>query len=239
MVLARPRAILFDFGNTLLHEGPTDFLAGAGAVLALAREAPGCTADVLANAMSDLMADLDPRRFAAQIELPPETVWRLIYDPLGLAFDHEPATIEWAFWSAATSWTPEPGIEPVLRLLDAHHLKCAVLSNTMFRSHIIARQLATSGLGPFHFVMASSEEILRKPHARLFRRAVQRIGENARDVWFVGDSLEYDMKGAAESGLVPIWYRGQAVVRGVQYGARAVTTWDEFGTLLADTLRAT
>ncbi len=182
MVLTRPRAILFDFGNTLLHEGPTDFLAGAGAVLALAREAPGCTADVLANAMSDLMADLDPRRFAAQIELPPETVWRLIYDPLGLAFDHEPATIEWAFWSAATSWTPEPGIEPVLRLLHAHHLKCAVL---------------------------------------------------------VGDSLEYDMKGAAESGLVPIWYRGQAVVRGVQYGARAVTTWDEFATLLADTLRAT
>jgi len=25
----------------------------------------------------------------------------------------------------------------------------------------------------------------------------------------------------------------------VQYGARAVTTWDEFATLLADTLRAT
>lgn len=206
MELVRPRGVLFDFADTLLREGPTDFLAGAAAVLALARDTAGCTARVLADLMRDLMADLDPRRRAAQIELPPETVWRLIYEPLGLTFDHEPTAVEWAFWSAATSWTPEPGIEPVLKLLHAHRLRCAVLSNTMFRSHVLARQLAANGLGPFEFVMASSEEVLRKPHARLFKRAVQRLGENARDVWFVGDSLEYDIKGAAQGGLVPIWY---------------------------------
>lgn len=239
MDLVRSRGVLFDFGDTLLREGPTDFLAGATAVLALARDTAGCSAPVLADIMRDLMADLDPRRRAAQIELPPETVWRLIYEPLGLTFDHEATVVEWAFWSAATSWTPEPGIAPVLKLLHAHRLRCAVLSNTMFRSHVIGRQLAANGLGPFQFVMASCEEILRKPHVRLFKRAVQRLGENARDVWFVGDSLEYDIKGAARAGLVPIWYGRKADAEGAQDAARAVATWDEFAALLAEVLRAT
>ena len=40
----------------------------------------------------------------------------------------------------------------------------------------------------------------------VFRIAVQKMGLQPADVWFVGDKLEYDVRGALDSGLFPVWY---------------------------------
>jgi putative hydrolase of the HAD superfamily len=46
----------------------------------------------------------------------------------------------------------------------------------------------------------------RKPDPEIFRAALDRLGVPAADVWFVGDSWERDVRGAAAAGMRPIWF---------------------------------
>jgi FMN phosphatase YigB (HAD superfamily) len=236
-----PRGVVFDFGDTLMREGPFDVRAGATRVLQLARDPNGCTAEQLAASMSELMANLNPRRHTSQLEPPPETIWRLVYDPLGIRFAHSPAEVEWAFWSAATVWTMEPGALQVLDLLVRSNVRCGVLSNTMFRSETIARQLAASGFrDAFRWVMTSADFLYRKPHRRLFELATQRMGEEPGRLWFVGDSFECDVCGAAAAGLVPVWYQvGSVPGPPVKPAWRVVRDWSEFGELIRSAINVT
>lgn len=229
-----PEAVLFDFGDTLLHEGPVDMEAGAAAVLALARARAGCTPTVLAEALSEVMDDLEPRRRASLLELPPATIWRLAYEPLGIEFDASPEEIEWAYWHAATTWEPEPDVEVTLATLDRANIPWAVLSNTMFRGRVIERQLALCGLPASHrFVMASAEYVLRKPHPRLFAIAAKRLECPPHSLWFVGDSFEYDVCGAAAAGMVPLWYCPNGTPTATAPAMGVIEHWKEFPDFLA------
>ena len=233
-MLTPPRGVLFDFGNTLLREGPVNLEAGAAAVLALARDQAGCTPTQLAAAMTEVMNDLEPRRRAALLEPPPATIGRLVYDPLGIAFDVQPDDVEWAFWSAATSWELEPGINAAIEAVERANIPWAVLSNTMFRGQTIARQLALSGLrGTHRFVMASAEYVLRKPHPRLFAIAAARLMEPPHDLWFIGDSHEHDVCGSAAAGLVPLWYCPRGAGGAPAPAVQVIGSWGEFPQSLA------
>src|SRR5206468_11334411 len=129
MMLAAPRGVLFDFADTLLREGPVSLEAGAAAVLALAREKGACTATQLAAAMTEVMDDLQPRRLAALIEPSPATIERLVYGPLGLAFDVQPEGVEWACWSAATTWALGRDIHAAIAAVGRANLPRALLGN--------------------------------------------------------------------------------------------------------------
>lgn len=232
-MICRPQALLFDFGDTLLREGPVGMLAGAMAVLELAHDKGRRSPERVAAAMGELMADLDPRRRSAQLEPPPETMWRLVYEPLNIRFRVPLTEVEWAFWSAATRWTVEPGLQEALAEVQALDIPWGVLSNTMFRGETVARQLELSGVAGFRWVMASSDYVLRKPHPRLFELAARRLGVGPNQVWFVGDSYENDVCGAAKVGMVPIWYRpGAGSGRQAPPAAHVIDTWSAFAMLL-------
>ena len=235
--LTPPRGVLFDFGNTLLREGPMNLEAGAAAVLALARDQAGCTPTQLAAAMTEVMNDLEPRRRTALLEPPPGTIGRLVYSPLGISFDVPPEDVEWAFWSAATSWELEPGINAAIEAVERANIPWAVLSNTMFRGQTIARQLALSGLrGSPRFVMASADYTLRKPHPRLFAIAAARLREPPHDLWFIGDSHEHDVCGSAAARLVPLWYCPHGAVSAAAPAVQIIGSWKTFPDLLAKAL---
>jgi len=233
-MLAAPRGVLFDFADTLLCEGPVNLEAGAAAVLALARDEGACTSTQLAAAMTDVMNDLQPRRLAALIEPSPATIGRLVYGPLGLVFDVQPEEVEWAFWSAATTWELEPDINAAIAALVRANIPWAVLSNTMFRGQTIERQLALSGLAGSHrFVMTSADYTLRKPHPRLFTVAGARLREPPGGLWFIGDSHEHDVCGASAAGLVPLWYCPRGVTGAAAPAVQVVGNWADFSAVLA------
>lgn len=233
MQLTKPRGVLFDFGDTLMREGPVDLRAGAAAVLAIAATTNGCTADQLAQAFAALMADLNPRRRASQLEPPPHTVWRLIYEPLGIRFAASPVDVEWTFWAGATTWTIEPGAVEAVASLARAGIPSAVLSNTMFRAETIARHLAANGFEKaFRWVMTSADFVLRKPHRRLFELAARRMGEAPADLWFIGDSWEFDVAGAVGAGLVPIWYCPGVPAQEPESVVHALPNWLAFEELL-------
>lgn len=68
--------------------------------------------------------------------------------------------------------------------------------------------LADTGLTPYmETVVVSGAEGWVKPHAVLFERAVRELGVEPHQAWYVGDTFETDVLGAAAAGLVPVWLR--------------------------------
>lgn len=62
------------------------------------------------------------------------------------------------------------------------------------------------GLAEYMDVLIVSEEVgVAKPDPEIFKIALTRLGVQSSQALFVGDSLEYDLRGAAAAGLPFVW----------------------------------
>ena len=176
-----PLGALFDFGGTLCREEDFDLEAGAASIVALAETTNGLTAEALAELLRNMMEDLLPRREASQLELPTSTALRLVYEPNGLTFRNTQKELELTFWKAATTFTPEPGIEDLLAQLTSRGVPIGVVSNTMFSSKAIRWELEQHGLAHFfQFIMTSAEYVVRKPHPMIEAAPASRSKSSSR-----------------------------------------------------------
>jgi len=144
--------------------------------------------------------------------------------------DHSELELE--FWKAACPMLPEPGVHAVLDHLDDCGIPAGVVSNTVFSSRTVEWELARHGLTKhLSFVMGSSDYGVRKPHADLYLTAVRKLGLSPSEVWYVGNSLEADIAGASEAGLVPVWYT-RRVRDPSHFNGLSFEHWDAFAGLL-------
>lgn len=94
-------------------------------------------------------------------------------------------------------------------------LPLAIVSNCSSSGRTLEHELAKHRLaGFFRFVMASSDYGVRKPHPGLFSAAAGKLGLEAKDIWFVGDRLEFDVTGARAAGMPAVWFNWQKAERG-------------------------
>ncbi len=92
-----------------------------------------------------------------------------------------------------------PDVVPTLdRLTDRTRL--AVLSN----NHLIERESKRLRLHDW-FEFAMCPESCFKPTPEAFHQACDRLGLEAHEVAYVGDSVRADALGALDAGLIPIW----------------------------------
>ena len=80
-------------------------------------------------------------------------------------------------------------------------------SNFDHRLHAIRKGL--SELSPLQFQVISAEVGWRKPDRRFFAAVTAAAGCEAREILFVGDSLENDYDGARAAGLRSVLFAGQ------------------------------
>jgi HAD superfamily hydrolase (TIGR01549 family) len=210
--LPRPRAILFDFGNTLLREDHCEPSAGIRSLLRLATGPIACEPEKAEQAAIELYAEVRAQRESGLVEFPCRSFLRLLGDLWNIAWDMPPGSLELEFWKALGSMEPEDGIDAVLEWLKGRTIAIGVVSNAMFSGEVLSWELARHGLaGAFRFVMSSADYGLKKPHPALFRAAVARLGLQPKEVWFVGDNIEKDVGGALRAGLTAVWYNRQDV----------------------------
>jgi HAD superfamily hydrolase (TIGR01509 family) len=234
-LIERPRGLLIDMGGTLLDERGFDPEAGTARVLELAHNPRRLSAADVQALVSALDADLYPRRESVWMELSPWAVHRLVYEPNGITFERPVAEIEREFLSAARTWVPEPGVADALEDLRRRGLPLGVVSNSAFSSTGLAWELGRHGLGDlFEFVMSSADYVVRKPHPALFAAAALKLNCPARELWYVGDTLRYDVAGANAAGLGSVWYnrRGAPPRDGLEPGL-VVRGWRELRDLVA------
>ncbi|UCB43321.1 MAG: HAD family hydrolase [Dehalococcoidales bacterium] len=117
----------------------------------------------------------------------------------------------------------------MLDLLDKHRIKTGILSNSGFTGAVLEEELAKHNLARrFSFLISSIDYLFRKPHRRLFQIAVRKMGLEPQDIWFVGDKLEYDIRGAIDYGLYPVWYNPEEKTGEIDGEYLEVRSWHEF-----------
>jgi HAD superfamily hydrolase (TIGR01549 family) len=125
----------------------------------------------------------------------------------GLPAEAYPA-LEEAITSMDESVAPllNDGAVEVLRELKDVGLKTALISNTgLTTASALRRLLPSYGLTPLLDAFVYSDELeLAKPDRRLFDKALDELGVEAKAAAFVGDSPHNDVAGAQAAGLFAV-----------------------------------
>ncbi len=103
---------------------------------------------------------------------------------------------------------PMPGMLEVLHSLKTKGLKLGVVTN----GHSFQQQTKIDALGIrdlFNVILVSAEVNLRKPDARIYQLALEKLSVTASETWMVGDHITNDILGARDAGLTSVWLRHQ------------------------------
>ncbi len=212
------RAVLFDYGHTLIHfdERPHSLLLTAyekvNRLLAtrLKREVPA--ADVLIDRISRVVDDEIQRDYA--LGRPEEVEIASLYDralrALGLELD--PALIEQVMEIEQAGWLnsvhPGPDVVATLEHLRATGLRLGVVSNAAYRPQLMVRQMEALALAQYFGALTFSSAVgVRKPHPAIYQDALVRLGVEGDESLFVGDRVREDVRGPQSLGMRAILLR--------------------------------
>jgi putative hydrolase of the HAD superfamily len=226
-------AVLFDWGDTLIHFAWDESLLEAGweaGLAALDRDdlpGPEETAATFRDRYLPLLwvpGSLD------EIEYP-----GLVRELLR-GFDVELTDAELdAFLEAEhAAWEPAREVgDSTHALLDSlrqRGLKTGLVSNAFDPGWLLRRDLERMGLSErLDTAVFSSEVGKRKPHPAIFEAALAALGVEPERALFVGDRRFEDVRGAKEAGMTTVlayWFRADEDERGLDPDHEAFTQID-------------
>ena len=200
---SRPRAALFDAGNTLIRMdyGAIAAALGAHGVLVDA----GAVEDAELRARVRLDPHLAPGA-STESAGTHDRYLRYVLEHLGVTEEATVAAMErWRRdYNAPTGlWIlADPAAAPALARAKAAGLAVGVISNSNGR---VSSTLESAGLGSWiDFVVDSSVVGVEKPDPRIFRMAVERAGVSPGEAAYVGDLYSVDVLGSRAAGLAGI-----------------------------------
>ena len=227
--MRRPAGVIFDLGDTILHQEWISMVAGSERLLEFAENVPDLTAEEIQIVADEISQEVQQIRDGSMVEFGTQSFQRFLYEHLDISFSISFQEMEREFWNAAIAYSPSEGIFDLLDTLDKHQIKTGILSNSSFTGAVLEEELAKHNLAHrFSFLISSIDYGFRKPHKRLFQVAVRKMNLEPHDIWFIGDRLEYDVRGAIDYGLYPVWYNPDEKQGKIDGEYLEVRSWHEF-----------
>lgn len=111
-----------------------------------------------------------------------------------------------AYWGVfLQKMTLYPGVEKLLDALHDKYVRVAVCTDLL--AHIQHRKLKALKLTDDVDCLVTSEEAgAEKPSPKIFELCLEKLRLYPKEVCFVGDSFERDVKGAAAAGMQAVWF---------------------------------
>jgi putative hydrolase of the HAD superfamily len=227
-------AVLFDWGDTLMHWVHDEALLDAGhraGLQALRRD--GGLPEVTALTVH-FREHYEPLFWVPgaieEIEYP-GLVRRLLGD-FGIEVDDEELArfldAEHAAWNPARRLGATT--HALLDSLRERGLRLGLVSNAFDPGWLLHRDLEQMGLAErLDFRVVSSEVGTRKPHPPIFERALAALDVRPEDALFVGDRLYEDVRGAGQLGMTTVqalWFRADEHPEGGEPDFQAFTPMD-------------
>ena len=239
--MKKPKMILFDYGQTLITEGPFCGLNGTAAVMQYAtRNRYNLTPEqVQAEAVAVIKevkrADLNTPG-SKSVEVPNHMFTSYLYESLGITIDLTSAEIDRVFWDAASPGRPTEGMPELLQFLWEQGIRTAVLSNISYDGNIVRERInKVLPDNHFEFIIPTSEYLFRKPNPRIFRLALEKADLKPEDVWYIGDNYRWDVEGARSVGLFPVWYKGDVDYEQDDHDdVLTIMKWDELRKIIEE-----
>ncbi len=126
------------------------------------------------------------------------------------------------------TWMLYPETVKVLEGLKTQQYELGIISNFDSRLFVVLRGLGIADY--FQTVTISSLAHAAKPSGRIFTQALEKHAVEPDDAVHVGDSLDEDVKGAQQAGLMGILVERQP--GSAAQGARTIRTLEELSSLL-------
>ncbi len=209
---AKPKMILFDYGDTLLSEPDWSPLRGQEALFKhIKSNIHNLTPHEVCDYSLKLFEQIGMARKHG-FEIHNHAFQKLLYESLEIELTIPYPEAEKIFWDHTTPGAVMPGADNMLDFINEQEIRCGVISNISFSGAALTERL--NRLQPnnrFEFVIASSEYVFRKPSRFLFELALKKACLPASEVWFCGDNVEADIEGASQVGIFPVWYENFGV----------------------------
>jgi putative hydrolase of the HAD superfamily len=228
-----PRAVLFDWGDTLFHFAYDEEFLAAG------WEAGLGTLERDGLPRPEQAAAVFRERYLPLLFVPgaieeveyPGMIRELL---AGFGVEVDDGELDGFLAAEHAAWAPA-------RLLGAHThalldslrergLLTGLVSNAFDPGWLLHRDLADMGLAErLDAAVFSSEVGLRKPHPAVFEATLAKLGVEPEDAVFVGDRRYEDMRGAKELGMTTVqafWFRADDDERGLDPDFEAFTAMD-------------
>jgi putative hydrolase of the HAD superfamily len=217
-----------------MREESYNLLRGYARLLEFAESGVDATAEGLVESTTAIAMEIHNLKQQTYLEHSLQSFFRLAFDRLGISFRIGYAEMEKEFWKAAVVHRPSEGLTGLLDWLDDRGIKTGILSNVTFSGSVLMEDLARHELAHrFSFLVASSDYGIRKPSPRIFEVAIKKMGFPASDIWFAGDRLDNDVRGALEAGLVPVWYNFRNAANPGNIPCLEARSWSELRDRLA------
>ncbi|HZT07133.1 MAG TPA: HAD-IA family hydrolase [Chloroflexota bacterium] len=200
--------VLFDVGDTLVNvprPAPTyqRLLAEHGCVLAMpeveriVQESRRVVDELVPTWLGDDLS-LDAAATARRRELHVETILSLA----GVADASAARSAFFDLYVGTRFFTLFPDVPDALRALQERGYRMGIVSN--WESRLMSLCAAHGIADAFDFAVVSELEGYVKPHARLYRRALELAGVPPERVVHVGDKVREDVGGAASVGIAAV-----------------------------------
>ena len=209
-MLKKPKMIIFDYGHTLAYEDKWDGIKAQKALLEYCvYNKNNLTAEQIAEFADNLYLNIISGR-ENNIEFHEHQFQKFIYEYLQIEINLSPVEIERIYWDSASMFYAMPNIKETLDYLGKNNIRTGVISNISFSGEALKKRI--NKLLPdnnFEFIIASSEYIFRKPDKLIFEIALNKANLEAGEVWYCGDSTDFDIAGANYAGIFPVWYESE------------------------------
>jgi putative hydrolase of the HAD superfamily len=211
------RAILFDFGGTLMYgrRDWTPVIAEADDVLTehLRRQGMDINPNTFPIEFRKNLGDYFKQREKDLLETTYSFVLRELLKNKGrddVSNDVLRNALDSMFSITQSNWTLEEDAIPTLQKLRKMGYNLGIISNAGDDRDV--QQLARSfGITEyFDFILNSAACSYRKPHPRIFELALSNWYCPPNEAVMVGDNLDADIRGAQEVGIYGIWINRRA-----------------------------
>ncbi len=199
--------IIFDYGQTLGYEPNFDLSRGYSELYKhITKNPDNITAEEL-KLFGDRIFQMQRDVLKTGYEPHSHQGYHAAFEYYGLEFDVDIAEAERIIWDNTSMGAIMPHADELLRHLEENDIRYGIISNIGWSGKALAERM--DRLFPnnrFEFIIASSEYGIRKPDKLLFDIALRKAGLTAEKVWFCGDSIANDVKGAIDAGMFPVLY---------------------------------
>jgi putative hydrolase of the HAD superfamily len=226
------RAVLFDWGGTLMSDEWSDEIALEGhtaGLAALGRDGLP-DAEAFTSYLREHEAELFPSAGEDEIDIAAVMSGSFRDQGVELTDDDVRLFLQAAHEAWSSHYVLADSTHALLEALRARGLKLALVSNTASPQWLLQPMLERQGIAErVDAIVLSSEVGKRKPHPAIFERALSELDVAASVALFVGDRLEADVLGASRIGMKTIqavWFRADEGPAGVEPDYQAFTQMD-------------
>ena len=223
-----PKAIIFDYHNTILHETSFTPSYGTHYLFSCAKNNNGITYEEFIKRIRGQNSDLFQRRDSSYLEYPFIHSFRLLFEYFQLELPYSFQEAERKFWELSEHLQPAHSVSEMLEYLNTKNITAGIVSNSTFSGELLEAELEKYGLRKyFKFLIASADYGIRKPHPFIFELAISKMGSPVEDIWSIGDNIECDIKGSQNVGMTAFHYIGKSKKRELTE-EQTIKSWEDF-----------